>query len=368
MLVFFFISGTFASVFSSVSTTELFADSWSMKTSMTQARWGLGVIAVADKIYAIGGLSVDGYAGTNERYDPATDTWITLKAMPTPRINFGIVAYQEKIYCIGGSSYDKEGNLEVGKMTEVYDILTNSWATKAAYPYGSFGMDAHVVDGKIFVVSGYDLFMYDPSEDSWTKKSDMPELYRSIAVFGSVVLDDKIVLIDATNLDPGSKPKILFYDPKTDVWNKGQVDSLYGAFRGDAVVTTGRYAPQKIYALNLAVNNVYDPISDTWSTAESMPTDRVSFGIAVVDDLLYVIGGHMPLPYHGSFTGYMPGEPLAINEQYVPIGYSSATVGSEHSKPLSTYLIVAALAITTVTITAGVFFYFKKRNRKGDPM
>jgi N-acetylneuraminic acid mutarotase len=237
---------------------------------MSQARWGLGVVAVADKIYDIGGLSVDGYVGTNERYDTTTDTWFTLEPMPAPRIDFGIVAYQKKIYCIGGYSYDKDGNFEGGKLTEVYDTLTNNWTAKAAYPYGNFGLDANVVDGKIFVVSGYDLFMYDPVDDSWTKKSDMPERYRSISGFGSVVLDDKIVVVDAYHFEADSKPKILFYDPKTDLWNKGQVGSLYATFRGNAVVTTGRYAPQNIYALNLAVNNVYDPIRNTWLTAETM--------------------------------------------------------------------------------------------------
>ncbi len=48
---------------------------------MTVARSDLGVIAVNDKIYAIGGRSdweskEFGVTGLNEMYDPSTDTWV----------------------------------------------------------------------------------------------------------------------------------------------------------------------------------------------------------------------------------------------------------------------------------------------------
>ncbi|MEM3441789.1 MAG: kelch repeat-containing protein, partial [Candidatus Bathyarchaeia archaeon] len=56
---------------------------------------------------------------------------------------------------------------------------------------------------------------------------------------------------------------------------------------------------QKVYVLGFKVgvispplvNQVYDPDTDTWTTATFMPTIRSDFGIAVVNDVLYVIGG-----------------------------------------------------------------------------
>jgi hypothetical protein len=47
LLAFFFISGSFATVFSSVSASELVEDSWNTKQPMSQARANLGVVAVA---------------------------------------------------------------------------------------------------------------------------------------------------------------------------------------------------------------------------------------------------------------------------------------------------------------------------------
>lgn len=42
---------------------------------------------------------------------------------------------------------------------------------------------------------------------------------------------------------------------------------------------------------NLGTNEEYDPITDTWIYRMSMPTPRSGFGIAVVDDKFYCIGG-----------------------------------------------------------------------------
>ncbi|MDR2720192.1 MAG: hypothetical protein LBC03_05275 [Nitrososphaerota archaeon] len=85
VLLFFFVSGSFTVVFSSVSASEVVEDSWNTKKSMSQARYGLGVVAVEGKIYAIGGAtslntydgSMGGFVGTNECYDPTSDTWTT---------------------------------------------------------------------------------------------------------------------------------------------------------------------------------------------------------------------------------------------------------------------------------------------------
>jgi len=86
-----------------VSVSELIVDSWNPKTSMSQARPGLGVVAVDGKIYTIGGSSADEViVGANECYNPETDTWITVKSMPASRSQFTIAAWQGKIYCIGG--------------------------------------------------------------------------------------------------------------------------------------------------------------------------------------------------------------------------------------------------------------------------
>jgi hypothetical protein len=93
---------------------------------------------------------------------------------------------------------------------------------------------------------------------------------------------------------------------------------VYGTAVG---VTTGIYAPKKIYILGAAgipsrmVTWVYDYVKDTWSTAMAMPTYRHFFGVAVVDDVLYAIGG--ATSFRTTREGY-----FSITEQYVPLGYA----------------------------------------------
>jgi N-acetylneuraminic acid mutarotase len=162
---------------------------------MSQARFNLGVVALDDKIYAIGGQTdeADGYVGTNEQYDPKKDTWFTLKSMPTSRSKFGIVAYEGKIYCIGGSN--TKGFLYVN---EVYDVATDQWSTKKPLPIGPISrlsVQAHVVDGKIFVIAARLLYMYDSVTDLWTQKASLPQTVASDPYVYSAVVDNQIIVI-----------------------------------------------------------------------------------------------------------------------------------------------------------------------------
>jgi hypothetical protein len=96
---------------------------------------------------------------------------------------------------------------------------------------------------------------------------------------------------------------------------------------GAAAATTGNLAPKRIYVLGesgdlkprekLTFVRVYDPETDSWSFGSDAPTSRYNFGIAVINDTLYVIGGHTHNYLLGNFA------PGAANEQYTPIGYIS---------------------------------------------
>lgn len=362
MLLLFFVSGSFTVVFSSVSASEVVEDSWNTKKSMSQARYGLGVVAVEGKIYAIGGAtsfntydgSMGGFVGTNECYDPKTDTWTTLKPMPTPRCCFAIAAYQGKIYCIGGNA--------VGEMmwptwgcgvTEVYDIATNSWSTKKTMPSNGYNLQAHVIDGKIFVLSATNstLYTYDPNTDSWTKKTDMPLPNGLLWIFGncvvSAVMDNNITVwmlqlqsdIYTYNFNSETtEQRTLVYNPLTDVWSERNIEPVTFVGSGVAKTTTGWYAPQKAYILKWdstgenTINQVYDSAKDTWTTAKTIPTPRKDFGVAIVDDVLYVIGGRVvksATDHNGSPLVY---ESSSVNEQYVSFGYGF-THAPEQSNP-----------------------------------
>jgi N-acetylneuraminic acid mutarotase len=268
-------------------------NSWTSKAPMNEARSSLGVAVVNGKIYAIGGSTqsgsmpnsipstVYGFKGTmgvdtNEEYDPATDTWETKTPMPTARgwLTAGVV--NGKIYLIGG-----EPN---GTLNEVYDPATDSWITKTPAPTAL----------------------------SWTWASSAT----------SAVFNSKIYFVGGE----GSGKLNQIYDVETDKWSSG-ASSPSSVDGGAAGATTGVWAPKQIYILGEIVAarseeptfvRVYDPDIDSWVFGADAPTSRYNFGVAVVNDILYAIGGHTHSQYPLGIYA-----PVATNEQYTPFGYDT---------------------------------------------
>ena len=97
-------------------------------------------------------------------------------------------------------------------------------------------------------------------------------------------------------------------------------------------------------------NVVCDPLRKNVSTAKDMPTPRKYFGVAVVNDILYVIGGKSEE------------KDSSLNQQYIPIGYHGTLPSTDASfKP---FLIFVALILIISIVVHRLFFYHKKRKKQ----
>jgi DNA-binding CsgD family transcriptional regulator/N-acetylneuraminic acid mutarotase len=77
-------------------------DPWTIKAPLTVERGGLGVVAVGDSLYALGG-GWKGYLTSSERYDPTTDTWSSFESPVLIQWrNLGVAATETTIYAVGG--------------------------------------------------------------------------------------------------------------------------------------------------------------------------------------------------------------------------------------------------------------------------
>jgi hypothetical protein len=376
VLAIFLITGSFIAIINFVPASRIVANSWNTKTPMNHERVNFRVIAVDNKIYAIGGsyqteipsydqwpLFVTNYLGTNECYDPETDTWVTLTTMPSPRVGFAIAAYQGKIYCVGGVT-GKSGMYSNLGVNEVYDIATDSWSTKTSPPMfnSEQWVQAQVVNEKIFVIvgSGEDykfgnLYMYDPQTDVWTEKASIPTSFTTNDFFLiSTVIDDKIIVISVFRPDgyPNNSACqliVMIYNPKTDVWSEGKAGPEIKVGMGPHTVgtTTGIFAPKKAYFFGYSGATmpaqpffwIYDPVKGTWSIDKAV--ESYEGGVAVVDDVLYIIRG-------------------AETMQYVPIGYHGPLL-SETGFSLNIITLFVVVLILTVGVVCGTFFFLKKR-------
>jgi N-acetylneuraminic acid mutarotase len=318
-------------VSSSANTAE---DTWVEKAPMPTPRAGLGVVSVDDKIYAIGGASTAPYhnqaenlLSINEEYDPTTDTWTVKPSMPTPRAYFAIAAYQNKIYCIGGvvgsEKLEDSGGIThslfvYSGINEVYDTITETWETKASMPIDDARFQANVVDGKIYAIGSQFTYVYDPTADSWTQKTPVPEKVYSYNWFvASATLANRIFVTGEfeTGLLDYDDQRLFMYNTLNDSWS----ESAQGTFdAGIGVgVTVGVRAPARVYVLGLTnwgydqVNQAYDPQTGNWSSAMPNPLDQRDFGCVILNDVLYVVGG------------YVDSETVTdANQAYLPIGFS----------------------------------------------
>jgi len=342
-----------------VYSAETVVNSWSTVMPLPQAASGIRAAVVNGKIHVIGGP-------IHYVYDPLKNDWTAGKPMPTARNFFGMAVCENRIYTIGGGVWDSDIGYVMSNANEVYNPVTDSWESKTAMLTGRMSLSASEVEGKIYLIAGRTggphstvalNEVYDVANDSWTVKK--PSLYPVVG-YASAVVDGKIFVMggqdefyEGVNVDFNQ-----IYDPVTDSWSLG-ASLLEIVWKAAAGATTGEFAPKRIYVVGgtpdmgaINLTQVYDPEHDSWTLGAQMPTARDSLAVAVVDDLLYAIGGS-PHPW----------DSLMTNEQYTPFGYEAvqpSLTPEPQSGSFPTTLIVASV-ITVAIVGIGLLVYFKKR-------
>ena len=222
--------------------------------------------------------------------------WIVGAPLPTQRLELASAVLDGKIYAAGGSHVQR---LTYARM-EVYDPSTNEWTTAAPMPIGRhhFGMAA--LAGKIYISGGLPdwtrytntCFVYDPATDSWSPIAPLP---ISLATHGMAALDGKLYVVGGNDAPIGGGPMTMYvYDPTTDTWD----DSLEPMPTGRehlAVVP----AEGKLYVLggriqqgaNLAIVEIYDPATNSWTRGPDMPQATSGFTAAYLDGRIHAAGG-----------------------------------------------------------------------------
>lgn len=282
-------------------------DTWTTKSSMTEAKYLHQTAVVNGKIYAIGGKN----SNEVDEYNPSTDTWIAKAPMNEARYDFQVVVVDGKIYAIGGHNASATLN-----SVEVYDPTNNTWTTKAPMNEMRYDFQATVIDGKIFVTGGNNgsttlstVQEYNPANDTWTTKTPMKYPRSSHQV---VIIDGKIYVMGGSN-DSGILNTVEEYDHTNNTWTTKT--PMHNAKNRYQVATING----KIYAiggLTSAVSCIktveeYDPSTDIWTTKAPMNEARCYHQVAVVDGKIYAIGGQ-------SITTTAPSTYLNSVEEYDP--------------------------------------------------
>jgi N-acetylneuraminic acid mutarotase len=156
---------------------------------------GLPLVACDGKLYRIGGLNArnarkekDNLHSVDEFscYDPATETWTALPPLPEGRSSHDAAALDGKIYVVGGwnlSGESRTGEWQPGAL--VYDTAQGSkgkWEKLAEQPFQRRALAVAAWNDRIWVLGGMDdyaeikrdVFSYDPVSKAWTKAPELP--------------------------------------------------------------------------------------------------------------------------------------------------------------------------------------------------
>ena len=214
-----------------------------------------------------------------------------------------------KIYISGGCFGVGCAYSGYSSMLYMYDPVANTWTPKQRMPEGGDQGVTGVFHNKLYALSNcyepppstnwYDncdhplqnFFRYNPATDRWIVLPSPTNMY---SVGGMV--DGRLYVTDGANVE--------VYDPTTNQWTKKRqgpqrrIDAAGAVLGGQLYLTGGRRLTPDVGWQPLRTTDIYHPLTDTWSTGASLPTDRVGSAGARVfvngQARFEVVGGKRP--------------------------------------------------------------------------
>ena len=190
------------------------------------------------------------------------------------------------------------------------------WSAGAPMPVPLAGHATAVHAGKIYVFGGDEpgglccsdgVYAYDPVANEWTTKQPMPQSYfhsapESSLGSGAHTIGDKIYVVFA-NSSVLYDNRLSAYDPVADQWSPRAARPTYREGFASAVVNGLLYVIGGIGEVDNGPGDVgsadelkshveiYDPATNSWSTGTPLPMALVSARACVFGNDIYVFGG-----------------------------------------------------------------------------
>lgn len=247
-----FVIGSYAYVATGYTGDEYLKDLWAYNSDGDYWEQKADFTGIARS--SASGFTIDGngyiglgYDGTNKlkdfyQYNPDNNTW-TQKADFAGTARISAVGFQ-----VGGKGYfgtGYDGNYL--KDFYQYDANSDTWSQLNGFS-GNKRRNASVfvIDDKAYLVAGtnnganqIDFWMFDPSDESWTKKRDIDQDTDDDETYNDdyVIVRSNASAFSMNGLGylacGGSAKTIWEYDPSLDVWT--EKTPLEGSGRSDAI-------------------------------------------------------------------------------------------------------------------------------------
>ena len=265
--------------------------------------------------------------------------WTNITNMPTPRLCASASVVDGKIYVIGGW----DANINELANNEMYDPLTGSWEIKEPLPTPRGCLLTAVVNDSIYAIGGgYSSYklkveVYNPATNTWTQKNDMP----SGRIGQNAAVIDGIIYVEGGNYNGR---ECWAYNPSTDTWTQKQSIPAPGGGNSSLTVYNGliyaiggsTYSPWNALPYVFA----YNPQTDTWTQKQSMSTARFGLQTYLVYGKIYAVGG-----------GQYDNHAIAYVQEYNPV---TNTWAERPPMPKALIWFAGAFAYDTVYVIGGI--------------
>src|SRR5918999_1392419 len=239
-------------------------------------------------------------------------SWAGGQSIPDPRTEMSAISSGNKLYIIGGDDESEE----VTNVVQVYDPTTNKWQKGKPLPGPRGALTADFINGTLYAIGGVNAShspvatneAYDPKTNTWTEKAPMPTARHHHT---SAEVDGKLYVIGGRLLGNGVPSEINealsnlndneMYNPLNDSWTAmEQMPTKRSGIAAAASPVDGNiyvFGGQSVDGA-FGNNEKYNPKMNKWSTEESMPTARLGLEAIALENKIYVIGGKTDLgPY-----------------------------------------------------------------------
>ena len=253
---------------------------------------------VASRVTAQDGAHAAGEVGLGH--------WMTGAPAPTARTEVAVAALDGLIYVVGGfeqSSSWRSPQSSASTKVEVYDPVTNRWASRPDLPMGLHHAGAAVLDGALYVVGGFTVsedtlwnpsdrvFRFNPAGGTWTERAPLPTARGGLAV---TILQGKLYAVSGYD-GQRNLTAVEVYAPARDQWTAVAPlptprDHLAAIAIGETLYAIGGRV-RLDYRENLSTVEAYQAESDQWIPKADMPTPRSGIAAGVLNGWAYVFGG-----------------------------------------------------------------------------
>ena len=267
----------------------------------------------------VSAIEVDQTGPTSKQPSPELD-WKTRSDAPTNKIESQCVQANGKMYIISGFTDD----YKIVNVNESYDPKTDTWTKNAPIPLPVTHSGFALIKDEIWIIAGFkgdnpgtavnNVQIYNIANDTWRDGPALPKPYPAGAAviydgklhyFGGLLPDRQTntgnhYVLDIDNQEAGWKTAASLPNPRGHL-SAAVINGIIYAIGGQHGHDDGIVDQNTLEA--------YDPATDTWTEKQAMPYPRSHFepGHFVLNDQIVIVGGRNNTNYfYDRITVYDP--------------------------------------------------------------